>query len=118
MPFSNARNSASVSAARGVTMRSIGGSSARFRNSAVRPSRPDFEKRSRKYAAVSCDTPRATNTTANASLSSDSRAWSAIWEASWSCGRPAPEKIGSFWPRTRVFSPSTAEIPVTITSCG
>ena len=29
-----------------------------------------------------------------------------------------PEKIGSFWPRTSVFSPSMAEMPVWINSCG
>ena len=28
------------------------------------------------------------------------------------CGRPVPEKIGSFWPRTSVFMPSIAEMPV------
>ena len=70
MPRSKARNSASVSAARGVTMRSIGGSSARFKNSAVRPSSPDDAKRSRKYAAVSWAMPSATKTTATSSASS------------------------------------------------
>ena len=34
--------------------------------------------------------------------------------ASLSCGRPFPEKIGSFCPRIRVVSPSIAEIPVLI----
>ena len=32
--------------------------------------------------------------------------------------RLLPEKMGSFWPRTRVFSPSIAETPVWINSCG
>ena len=34
------------------------------------------------------------------------------------CGRPEPEKIGSFWPRTRVFSPSMVEMPVWMNSLG
>ena len=32
--------------------------------------------------------------------------------------RPEPENTGSFCPRTRVFSPSIAEIPVWINSAG
>ncbi len=35
-----------------------------------------------------------------------------ICAASWSWGRPFPEKIGSFCPRIRVVRPSMAEIPV------
>ena len=37
-----------------------------------------------------------------------------ICAASWSCGRPFPEKIGSFCPRIRVVRPSMAEMPVRI----
>ena len=42
----------------------------------------------------------------------------AICAASWACGRPEPEKIGSFWPRTSGFSPSIAETPVWMKSSG
>jgi hypothetical protein len=31
-------------------------------------------------------------------------------------GSPEPEKTGSFWPRTSVFMPSIAEIPVSTNS--
>ena len=33
-------------------------------------------------------------------------------------GRPKPEKIGSFWPRTSVLRPSIAETPVSMNSVG
>jgi len=36
----------------------------------------------------------------------------AICKAMSLCGRPEPEKMGSFWPRMRVFMPSMEEIPV------
>ena len=40
------------------------------------------------------------------------RACLAICAASFACGSPDAEKIGSFWPRTSVLSPSIVEIPV------
>ena len=42
----------------------------------------------------------------------------AIWAARAAWGRPEPEKMGSFWPRTRVFSPSMVEMPVWMNSLG
>ena len=66
-------------------------------------------------SATSYLTPIAANTTANfSSLSPPREACCTIWAASWSWGRPFPEKIGSFWPRIRVVRPSMAEIPVWI----
>ena len=67
-------------------------------------------------AASACVTPMAAKTTANGS--SPTAAWDAIWAASSRWGRPPTEKIGSFCPRTRVASPSTAEMPVMIGSRG
>ena len=46
------------------------------------------------------------------------RALSTIVAASSSAGRPGPENTGSFWPRTRVFMPSMAEMPVSMKSLG
>ena len=42
----------------------------------------------------------------------------AICAASSLCGRPEPEKIGSFWPRTSGLSPSIEETPVWMKSSG
>ena len=42
----------------------------------------------------------------------DSRACRTIWTASLLWLMPLPEKIGSFWPRMRVASPSIVEMPV------
>ena len=50
--------------------------------------------------------------------SSPVRACAAICAASSRCGRPPTEKIGSFWPRTRVARPSIAETPVSTGSRG
>ena len=47
-----------------------------------------------------------------------SRAWRAISTARRSCGRPPPEKIGSFWPRTRLFMRSSVVTPVSMKSRG
>ena len=47
-----------------------------------------------------------------------SRAWRAISTARRSCGRPPPEKIGSFWPRTRLFIRSSVVTPVSMKSRG
>ena len=49
---------------------------------------------------------------------SRSRAFWAISTAMRSCGRPPPEKSGSFWPRTRLFIRSIAVTPVSMNSCG
>src|SRR5450631_659195 len=46
------------------------------------------------------------------------RAWRAISTASRSWGRPPPEKIGSFCPRTRLFIRSSAVTPVSMKSRG
>lgn len=62
--------------------------------------------------------PIAANTTANPSSSDNTLACLAICAATWLCGSPFPEKIGSFCPRTRVLSPSMVEIPVWINSDG
>ncbi len=60
----------------------------------------------------------AAKTTANDSEESRSFACRTIWAASWLWGSPAPEKIGSFWPRTRVFITSMFESPVWMNSLG
>ena len=67
-------------------------------------------------AASAFVTPIAAKTTANGS--SRTVACAAIWAASSRWGRPPTEKIGSFWPRTSVASPSTTETPVRIGSLG
>ena len=60
----------------------------------------------------------AAKTTAKDSSLPRTRACRAIWVARVLAGSPAPEKIGSFCPRTRVLRPSIAEIPVWIKSDG
>src|SRR5512136_2146247 len=60
----------------------------------------------------------AAKTTAKLSVEPGTFACRAIWSATLLCGRPAPEKIGSFWPRTRVLVPSIVEIPVWMKSAG
>src|SRR3989304_986479 len=62
--------------------------------------------------------PIAAKTTANCSAPPRTLAWRAICAATSLCGSPAPEKSGSCWPRTRVFSPSMPEMPVCMNSCG
>ena len=62
--------------------------------------------------------PMAANTTAKGSLVPRTFACLAICAARLEWGRPDAEKIGSFCPRTRVFSPSMAETPVWMNSCG
>ena len=56
--------------------------------------------------------PIAAKTTANGSSVPTTFACLAICAARLACGRPEAEKIGSFCPRTSVFSPSMAETPV------
>ena len=60
----------------------------------------------------------ATNTTANSVSWPRILAWRAICAASSLCGSPLPEKMGSFWPRMRVFIPSMTEMPVWMKSRG
>ena len=72
-----------------------------------------------KYSDSSKVMPMAAKTTAKLEAESPSTlAWRAIWAASWAWGRPLPEKMGSFCPRTRVFSPSMELTPVWINSLG
>src|SRR5574341_465574 len=124
-----ARYSATVSAARGVSRRSIVGSSARLMNSTVRSIAPPIRNWSRKNDVSRCVIPMAAKTTANESLPPlapcssawrppTTRACEAICAASSLAGSPAPEKIGSFCPRVSVFSPSMAETPVWMNSLG
>ena len=112
MSSSYARYSATVSAARGVISRSIVGSSARFMNTTLRASAPVLSNSWMKKAASRWVIPIAPNTTENCSASPRTLACRAIWAAISLAGRPAPEKIGSFCPRTRVFMTSIVEMPV------
>ena len=112
MSHSNARNSAVVSATLGIEMRSITGSSARLMNSTALSIAPVRRKSSMKKLASSNVIPMAAKTTAKDSPPPSVVAWRAICAASSECGRPDPEKIGSFCPRTSVKLPSMAEMPV------
>jgi len=119
MSFSNARYSAAVSAILGVAMRSIAGSFARFMNNTARSIAPVLRKSLMKKSASSNVMPIAPNTTAKLSVLSPSTfACLAICAARFACGRPEPENTGSFWPRTSVFRPSIAEMPVWMNSSG
>ena len=66
----------------------------------------------RKKSATSYLTPMAANIIPNLPLPPPMLACRTICAASLSCGRPLPEKIGSFCPRMRVVSVSMAEMPV------
>ena len=116
--FSNARYSAAVSAIRGVEIRSIAGSFARLTNNTVLSIAPVSLKDSTKKFDSSNVIPIAANTTANFSLLPRTFACFAICAARLACGSPDAEKIGSFCPRTNVFSPSIADTPVWINSSG
>ncbi len=118
MSRSKARYSAAVSAMRGAAMRSITGSSARLMISTERLMAPVRRKSSMKNSASSKVMPMAQKTTAKPSPVPSTRACRAICAATRPCGRPAPEKIGSFWPRTRVFMPSMVLTPVWMNSFG
>ena len=107
-----------VSTIRGVAIRSTAGSLARFVKRTVRSMAPVRRNSWTKYSDSSKVMPMAANTTAKVSLSPRTRAWRAICAASAAWGRPEPEKIGSFWPRTRVFSPSIVDTPVWMNSAG
>ncbi len=65
IPSSNAKYSAHVSAIRGVAIRSIAGSFARFINRTVLSIAPVFLKSLMKYSASSYVIPTAPKTTAN-----------------------------------------------------
>src|SRR5919201_838436 len=118
MPTSYARYSAAVKAIRGVMSRSTAGSSARLRKRTARRRAPVRSKSSMNTRASSCVMPIAANTTPNDSFAPRTFACLAIWRATSLCGNPAPEKRGSFCPRTRVLSPSIVEIPVWMNSAG
>jgi hypothetical protein len=120
-PLSRAYSPAVVSTRRGVMMRSIVGSSARFMNSAVRAIAPLSSKSFVKKRAVSMFTPMAPKTTAKlsscvsiASLPGccTRPAWRTIWAPISLCGRPAAEKSGIFCPRAIEFITSMEEMPV------
>ena len=100
------------SATRGVSNRSIVGSSARFKNNTVCSSAPLASNWRIKNDASRCVMPIAPNTTTNFSPVPRTVAWVAICAATSFAGKPYPEKIGSFCPRTSVFNPSSAEKPV------
>ncbi len=114
----NARYSAAVRAMRGVAIRSTAGSFARLTKTTVLSIAPESRKLCMKKLASSYVMPMAAKTTAKGSFVPMTFACLAICAASLACGRPLAEKIGSFCPRTSVLSPSMAEMPVWINSCG
>ena len=79
---------------------------------------PVLSKSAMKYCASSSVIPIAQNTTAKSLSVPSVCACLAIWSEMSLCGKPAPEKIGNFWPITNVFKPSIVEIPVWINSKG
>ena len=82
----------------GVSRRSTLGASAREKIMTARARAPESRKLRMKNSATSCFTPMAANTIENSTCSSSRRACLTIWAETRSCGRPLPEKIGSFWP--------------------
>ncbi len=119
MPFSYARYSAAVKAHLGVTILSTTGSLAKFKNMTTLSKTPLFLKLCLKYSATSYLTPIAAKTTAKFSFSpSVILACRTICTASLLCGRPLPEKTGSFCPRIRVVRPSIEDMPVCIKFLG
>ncbi len=72
----------------------------------------------RKNSASRRVTPMAAKMTTTSASSPGTRACAAIRAARLFAGSPAPEKIGSFWPRTSVMSPSIAETPVSMNWSG
>ena len=106
-------------------MRSIVGSFARLRKSAVCAIAPLSSKSLRKKRAVSMLTPIAPNTIAkfsacesSVSFCATSEACRQICAATSLCGRPAAEKSGIFWPRAIEFMTSMALTPVWIIALG
>ena len=94
------------------------GSSAKLMNAMSRERAPVSSNSFKKYAYSRCVIPMAPKTTRNSSPSPRTWAFFRIMAAIWFAGKPAPEKIGNFWPRTRVLKPSMAEIPVWMKSEG
>ena len=102
-----------VSARRGVAILSTTGLSAVLMNKTARSMAPVLRNSLAKYSASSNVIPMAAKTTAKSPAPSlVTLAWRAIWAAMRAWGKPAPEKIGNFWPRTRVFRQSMVEMPV------
>jgi hypothetical protein len=62
--------------------------------------------------------PQKTMTKGASRPAAGSRACAAMSTAIRSCGSPPPEKIGSFWPRTRLFIRSIAVNPVSMNARG
>ncbi len=106
-----------VRARRGVIILSGAGSSALLRNTTERSSAPVSRNSSMNSRLSSSVIPMPAKTTANSSVSFTS-AWRATCFASSLCGRPEPEKIGSFWPFTNVFVTSIVDTPVCMKSSG
>ncbi len=119
LPSVKARYSAAVRAKRGVSRRWVLESDARLRNSAVRAKAPDSSSVRRKNSALSYGRPMPANTITNSSASALlSLALMAMLTAMRSCGRPPPEKSGSFCPRTSEFMRSMVVMPVSMKSRG
>ena len=87
-------------------------------NTTLRARAPVLSNSWMKKAASRWVIPIAPNTTENCSASPRTFACRAICAAISLAGRPAPEKIGSFWPRTSVFITSMVEMPVWMNSAG
>mmetsp|Transcript_15425 Transcript_15425/g.43831 ORF Transcript_15425/g.43831 Transcript_15425/m.43831 type:complete len:232 (+) Transcript_15425:292-987(+) len=120
-----AKYSAVVRASRGVTMRSMVGSFARFMNSTTFSMEPFSSKSRLKKVAVSLFTPMAPKTMLKFSLEWSLTSLPLTREACRHtcaaislCGRPAAENSGSFCPRTTEFIVSMALMPVWIISLG
>ena len=101
-----------------MSLCSTAGSLARFVNSTVRSMAPVRLNSLTKNSDSSNVMPMAAKTTAKLLSPSSTFACRAICAASCACGRPEPEKIGSFCPRTRVLRPSMLEMPVWMNSLG
>eukprot|EP00438_Fugacium_kawagutii_P014061 Skav204168 [mRNA] locus=scaffold903:408718:420898:- [translate_table: standard] len=120
-----AKYSAVVNAKRGVTIRSIVGSLAKFMKSTTFSMEPFSSKSFLKKRAVSMLTPIAPKTMlkfscewSDTSLPFTKDACRHTCAAISLCGRPAAEKSGNFCPRTTEFMVSMALIPVWIISLG
>ncbi len=107
-----------MSAERGVTSRSTEGASAKLKKQATFVATPLSSNVRVNERATSCVTPIAAKTIVKRTSSPGSFACRVIWAARRLCGMPLPEKMGSFCPRTSVFIPSMAEMPVWMKSRG
>ncbi len=120
LPCSKARYSATVSPKRGASKRSMTGSLARLMKATKSPCEP-LERLPVERVLVMREPQRdehdhelgrgscldGTRTCMREDAGGDLRD-----------GSPAQEKIGSFWPLTRVFKPSMHDSPVSMNSCG